>query len=121
MKRTALLMFLLLTGLFLIGLAAPALSDNGRGAGGREHDHDRARDAVSQLGARPLATILPEIEQRYRARMVEVEFEPEDGRLLYEIELITATGRIIEVVVDASTGDIVDDDVSDDDGQHPED
>lgn len=121
MKRTALLVLALLTGLLLVGLAAPALAENGRGAGGHGQDHDRARDAVAQEGAQPLAAILPAIEARYGARMVEVSVEAEARRLVYEIELITPSGRIIEVAVDAATGDIVGDDTGGDTGAEPED
>lgn len=94
-------------------LASPAAADDGRGHGGG-HDHDRARDAVARHEARRLADILPAIEQGYRARMVEVELESEDGLLVYRLELITASGRIIEVEVDAATGAIVKDDIDDD-------
>ena len=107
--------------LLLIGLAAPALADNSRGGNGSGHDHDRVRDAVSRHEARALAEILPGIERRYQARMVAVEFEPKDGLLVYEIKLITSAGRIIEVVVDAATGDIIKDDMDDEDDQQPED
>lgn len=106
--------------LFMSFLASSAAADDGRGHGGG-HDHDRARDAVARQDARRLADILPAIERRYRARMVEVEFEAEDGLLVYKIELITASGRIIEVEVDAATGAIVKDDIGDDNRNDPED
>lgn len=130
MKRTVLLIFLLVTGLLLLGLAAPALAQgggggNGGGSQGRADpgraDHDRAREAVSREDARPLAAILPAIERRYRARMVGLELGSHGGRLVYEIELVTAAGRIIEVVVDAATGGIVSGDTADEDGRNPED
>ena len=123
MTRSAFLITILVAGLLLIGLAVPALAggDDSRGDGGRDHDHDRAREAVLKQDARPLVSILPEVERRYRARMVEVDFESEDGRLVYKIKLLTRTGRIIEVEVDAATGDIVKDDLDDDHGHHSED
>lgn len=99
--------------ILLFSLALPVLAQghggNGDGNGGSNqgHDHDRAREAVIHQDARPLATVLPGIEQHYRARMVEVELETEDGLLVYEIELITPRGRIFEVVVDATTGTII--------------
>lgn len=102
------------TTLIFACLASAAAADGGhghtaRGAADRSA-HDRARDAVARHAARPLSEILPEIERRYRARMVEVELEDEDGRLAYEIKLVTDTGRLIEVVVDAATGAVVKDD-----------
>lgn len=100
--------------LILACLASAAAADGGHGHAARGpadgSAHDRARDAVARHVARPLSEILPEIERRYRARMVEVELEDDDGRLAYEIELVTDAGRLIEVVVDAATGSVVKDD-----------
>ncbi len=102
--------------ILLICFALPALAQgqggsggNGGGSGGsgQGHDHDRAREAVMRQDALPLATILPGIQQRYRAHMVEVKLESEDGLLVYEIELITPRGHIFEVVVDATTGAVI--------------
>lgn len=107
--------------LLMIGLSGPALADSGRTAEERGDDHDRAREAVVRRDALPLAQILPGIEQRYQARMVAVELDSKGGRLVYELELITAVGRIVEVVVDAATGDIVKDDLGHDDEGHAED
>ena len=115
MHRIVLLILILIAGLLLVGLAAPALANGNDARDGGGSDHDRARQAVSQDGAQPLAIILPTVEGHYHARMVDLDLEDEGGRLVYEMELITASGRIIEVVVDAATGSIVSDDLDDDD------
>ncbi len=112
--------------LVLICLATPAFAENGRGGnggGGGDNgaDHDRAREAVERHEARPLAEVLRGVEERYQAHMVAVRFEPEDGRLAYKIELITAAGRIIEVVVDAETGNIIKDETGEENNRQPED
>jgi uncharacterized membrane protein YkoI len=70
-------------------------------------DYERAREALERNEVLPLARILPEVEQHTGARMIEVEFELEDDRYVYEFELVTADGRLIEAIVDASTGQIV--------------
>ena len=91
--------------LLLAIVALPAWADlSGRGHGG---DHDRARAAVSAGEILPLAALLPVLEARFRARMIEVDLERDDGRLVYEIEMITPDGRILEVDVDATTGAIL--------------
>ncbi|WP_026381381.1 PepSY domain-containing protein [Afifella pfennigii] len=87
---------LLLTILLLISPAALA-----------DKDHDRARDALRRGEILPLAEILPKIERRYRARLLEVELEREDGIIVYELELITRDGRIIELEVDAASGAVI--------------
>ncbi len=121
MRNAAIIIVLLLIGLLLVGLAAPALANGSNGGRSEGHDHDRAREAVSRQDAQPLAAILPMVEARYHARMVEVDLESEDGHLAYEFELITPAGRIIEVTVDAATGDIVSDDTGGENGLKPED
>lgn len=80
-------------------LAAPPALGSG--------DHDRARDALRRGEAQSLSAILPQVEAQLGARVIEVEFERRHGRHVYEFELITPEGRIIEAVVDAGTGEIL--------------
>ena len=70
-------------------------------------DHDAAREAVRQQQVIPLAEIIPVILNEFDARLLEAEFEREHGTYVYELELITGTGRMIEVMVDATTGEIL--------------
>ncbi|MGM0585244.1 MAG: PepSY domain-containing protein [Pseudomonadota bacterium] len=72
-----------------------------------DDDHERARRALERAEVRPLAEILPEVEARLEARVIEVEYEREDGRHLYEFELIAPDGRVLEAYVDAATGEIL--------------
>ena len=87
---------LLLTALLL---AAPTRAE--------EMDYERARQAVERHEVLPLVDLLDTVERTTRARMIEVEFEEEDGRNIYEFELVAADGRLIETVVDARTGQIL--------------
>jgi uncharacterized membrane protein YkoI len=80
--------------LALVLLASAAAAD----------DHDRARRAVERGEVLPLATILPQVEAALDARVIEVDLERDDGRFIYEFELIDPRGRIIEAEVDAATG-----------------
>ena len=66
-----------------------------------------ARDAVRRNQVIPLSDIIPDVLQRFDARLLEVEFEREDGQFIYELELITGSGRMIEVMVDAASGEIL--------------
>jgi uncharacterized membrane protein YkoI len=101
--------------LLLCAFAVSAAAD-GRD---RERDHDRAREALRNGDAAPLAEILPAVESRLGARVIEVGLEREDGRLIYELELIAPDGRILEAEVDARTGAIIE--VEADDEDHHED
>lgn len=93
---------LVLPFLIALGLVQPALAD-----GARSHDHDAARDALSRAEVLPLATVIATLEARFKARVIEVEFEREGGHYIYEFELMTADGQIIEVEVDAATGQVL--------------
>jgi uncharacterized membrane protein YkoI len=67
-------------------------------------DQERARNARERGAALPLATLLPAIERELGGRMIEVELDDDDGRLVYEIDLLLADGRVIELEVDARSG-----------------
>lgn len=46
-------------------------------------------------------------EEAVQGRAFEVEFESEDGRLVYELELLDGNDDVHEVVVDAGTGEVI--------------
>lgn len=78
--------------------------------GGQEplpDDLEIAREAVARGEILPLATILPDIQKQHPGRVIEVELELNDGRRVYEIEIVTTDGRLIELDVDARTGTLV--------------
>jgi uncharacterized membrane protein YkoI len=85
-----------------LGLVQPALAD-----AKRPHDHDAAHEALRRAEVLPLAQVLKAIEAQFNARLIEVEFERKSGQYIYDFELITADGRIIEVEVDAATGRVL--------------
>jgi uncharacterized membrane protein YkoI len=105
-----------ITILLLCALAASAAADGDRRERGHDHDHDhdRAREALRRGEAAPLAEILPALEARLGARVIEVELERDDGRLVYEFELIAPDGRILEAEVDARTGAVIEVEAEDD-------
>ena len=98
-----------ITLIFVCALAASAAADGGRRGHDRDHDrdHDRAREALRRGEAAPLSEILPAVEARLGARVIEVELERDDGRLIYEFALIAPDGRILEAEVDARSGAIL--------------
>jgi uncharacterized membrane protein YkoI len=77
-----------------------------------EEDHEIARSAVERGELLPLTKILAAAEREYPGRVLEVELEREDGRYLYEIEVLTKNGRVVELTYDGRTGELleVDDD-----------
>jgi uncharacterized membrane protein YkoI len=93
-------------------LLAPAV-------GGQEQtapDFERAQEAVERGEILPLAEILEVVQEAHPGRVIEVELEFADGLRVYEVELITPEGRLIEVDVNAATGEILAFEDEDDDG-----
>lgn len=82
-------------------LAAPAaLADS-------DSDHDAARRALERGEVLPLAEILDIVGRDLQGHLIEIEFETKDARHIYEFKLITEDGRLVELYVDAATGEIV--------------
>lgn len=93
-----------------LSLASPAFADRGGGGNGRDGgpDHDRARSAVVRHQILPLERVIAQVRRTTGGRVIEVELEQKAGRYYYELKLITAHGRIVEIEVDAATGVIAD-------------
>lgn len=67
--------------------------------------HEEARRAVERGELRPLADILAVVKKSFPGKVVEVELEREDsGRYIYEIEVLSRDGRVIELEYDGKTG-----------------
>ncbi len=88
--------------LLMIGalVAAPALGQSRNG-------HHQARAALEAGEIRPLSELMTEVERRYLGRVIEVELERENGRWQYEIKVLPPNGRLFEVELDASTGELL--------------
>lgn len=70
-------------------------------------DYQRAREALERGEVLPLGSILALVEKQIDARVIELEFEQDGGQYVYEFELITADGRLLEARADAVTGRIL--------------
>jgi uncharacterized membrane protein YkoI len=74
-----------------------------------DKDHNRASRAVQQGAARPLAEILNKVRTQIGGDIVGLKFKSKDGRYVYKLKVVTPTGQLREVSVDAATGEIVKD------------
>ncbi|MCB1774297.1 MAG: hypothetical protein KDI88_11825 [Gammaproteobacteria bacterium] len=74
---------------------------------GASDDHDTARQLRSEGNIVPLRELLqhPALADQ---RVLEAELERENGRLVYELELLDASGRVRERYFDATTGQPLD-------------
>lgn len=83
----------------LMVFAAAARADDDR-------DHDVARRAVERGEIKSLAEILQAVRDKLPGEVTSVKLERERGRLVYEFRVVGARGRLLEVYVDAATGEI---------------
>ena len=64
---------------------------------------DQARDAVRKGLVRPLEDVLALVRKTVKGDIVEIEFDDDDGRYVYEIEYVDPNGHLMEIKVDAKT------------------
>lgn len=68
---------------------------------------DWARDAVRAGHLKPLVEILRRLEAEFLGQVIEIELARHRGRPVYEIELLSPRGHMIELVYDATTGHLL--------------
>lgn len=85
--------------------AAPTFADSADPKGAQEHEI--ARQALRRGEVLPLTRILVIVGQRVPGDVIKVKLEEDDGRIEYEVKVLTAAGRVIEVELDARTGRIL--------------
>lgn len=89
-----------------IGLSAsPGLADERKHR--RPRDHSAVREALQRGEVLPLMKILAIANKEVAGDVIEVELEDEREALVYEIKILTSTGRVREVKIDARTGAVL--------------
>lgn len=86
-------------------LAMPAMADD-------DDDHDRARAALARGEILPLSRILAVVNQEVGGRVIDVDLD--HGRYVYEVEVVSRNGRLVELSIDATNGVVLDRDYKDD-------
>ena len=96
---------------FIVLLPALALAANFAHAGDRQAEKARKKQAQQEAFAAmqrgeilPLTKILAIAQSKVAGDVVEVEFK---GGPVYEVKVLTTSGRVREVVLDARNGDVV--------------
>ena len=74
---------------------------------GRDDDHDRAREALKAGQVMPLRTVLERLEREHPGQVLDIEFEEEHGRLVYEVKLLQSDGRLVKLELDARTATVL--------------
>lgn len=81
--------------------------DDDREDDDRDDDSHRARNAVSSGTILPLATILSRLDSGFAGRLIDADLKRRSGRVIYELQIVTPAGRVLEVDVDAATARVV--------------
>ena len=80
----------------------------------RDLEQDEARRLRQEGVIQPLQQLLQQAMQRYPgARLLEAELEEEDDQYVYEVELLTDSGQVRELELDAVSGRILKDEEDD--------
>lgn len=90
--------------LVLCALAAGMSSGVVAGDNKKANEHDAIRSALQRGEVLSLTKILAIAEQQVPGDVIEVELEDEHRALVYEIKILTPTGRVREIKIDARTG-----------------
>ncbi len=55
----------------------------------------------------PLETILEKVRRQFPGRILDIELEKEDQKIVYEIEILGSNGVVKEIYVNAKSGDFL--------------
>ncbi len=66
-----------------------------------------AKRLLSEGRVRPLEEILTAVKAKVPGQLLEVELELEDGAYVYDLKILGANGRVVEVEADAKSGKIL--------------
>ncbi len=96
---------------FVAGALCAAVLVVASGVAGDDAEHAREHDAIRAALQRgevlPLARILAIAQQKVPGDVIEVELETERSVLMYEIKVLTQSGRVREVKIDARSGTVL--------------
>ena len=99
--RYSLIVLTVLLSALIPIVAAPSLA-----RGDDPERRDEVRRAVEAGEVLPLAQILERLRDKVSGDVTGIEIDREDGRWRYEFRVIERSGRVLEVHVDARTGNI---------------
>lgn len=103
MKTSRVLSMLAAAGLSAAVLMSAAIA-NADGDRLRQSEVRQLREAGKIL---PMETILERARAAQPGQIVEVELEREDGRFVYEVELIDDGDRVHKLELDAASGEVL--------------
>ncbi len=69
-----------------------------------DNDSKRVRRLVQEKKIISLESLMPSIRKHGDFKVLEIELDEDDGKLVYEVELLDKEGRVYEIKYDARTG-----------------
>lgn len=93
--------------LIILILLAPAFAGQPAHADSGRKERDDLTAARKRGDILPLAEILDRVRPQIGDRIIEVEFENDSGKIVYEIYYLDDSGRRREVTVDASDASVM--------------
>jgi len=70
-----------------------------------DDDHDKAKRLMDEGNILPLKIILQKAREIHHGKIIEVELENKKDKKIYEVELLTPEGSVIELKFNARTGE----------------
>ncbi len=80
---------------------------------GSDISDKQVRAWVTEGKILPFEEIYARNKDRLSGRLLDLELEREDGRIVYEAELLDANGDVWELYIDAVTGEVVKEELDD--------
>lgn len=68
---------------------------------------DKAMQLKESGQIMPLRDLIEQVSKDYPGRIIEVELEEEDGRYVYEMEIVNEQGVVTELDIDAGSGKVL--------------
>jgi len=70
-------------------------------------DAQEARELKQSGQIMPLEQLITRVNKDYPGQIIEIELDEEKDRYVYDIELVDEEGVVIELKIDASTGEVL--------------
>ncbi|MBK1885035.1 PepSY domain-containing protein [Marinobacter sp. DY40_1A1] len=102
-----LLKLIIPTAAFIVAAFAIALCLTLPMPASADEDWRKLHEEVQAGRIKPLGDILDSLLRDWDGQVIDVEFEEDDGRRIYEIELLGTQGQVVEFEVDAVTGELI--------------
>jgi len=102
----------LLSVVLLAGMGSPLVMSSGIFTDDQRFmlsrlDANEARELKQSGQILSLETIIAQVRKEYPGTIIEIELDEEKNRYIYEIELVTDEGVVIELEIDAATGEVL--------------